>query len=123
MRCCLALWVGRSWDALPSDKRPERGLLRLRQALDLFANLRPAKLYTALIDASSLRPEVVQGIDVLVVRELVSDIYYGQPRGIERLEEGERGFNTMSYTISGNSAGGASRLRAGPPAARQGNIG
>jgi 3-isopropylmalate dehydrogenase len=64
----------------------------------LFANLRPAKLYTALLDASSLRPEVVQGIDVLVVRELVSDIYFGAPRGIEPLAEGERGFNTMSYT-------------------------
>ena len=89
---------GPKWDALPADKRPERGLLRLRQTLDLFANLRPAKLYSALLDASSLRPEVVQGIDVLVVRELVSDIYFGEPRGIERLAEGERGFNTMSYT-------------------------
>jgi 3-isopropylmalate dehydrogenase len=89
---------GPKWDALPADKRPERGLLRLRQTLDLFANLRPAKLYTALLDASSLRPEVVQGIDVLVVRELVSDIYFGEPRGIESLAEGERGFNTMSYT-------------------------
>jgi 3-isopropylmalate dehydrogenase len=89
---------GPKWDALPADKRPERGLLRLRQTLDLFANLRPAKLYTALLDASSLRPEVVQGIDVLVVRELVSDIYFGEPRGIEPLTEGERGFNTMSYT-------------------------
>jgi 3-isopropylmalate dehydrogenase len=64
----------------------------------LFANLRPAKLYTALLDASSLRPEVVQGIDVLVVRELVSDIYFGEPRGIEPCAAGERGFNTMSYT-------------------------
>lgn len=89
---------GPKWDALPADKRPERGLLRLRQTLDLFANLRPAKLYTALLDASSLRPEVVRGIDVLVVRELVSDIYFGEPRGIEPLEQGERGFNTMSYT-------------------------
>ena len=89
---------GPKWDALPADKRPERGLLRLRQTLDLFANLRPAKLYTALIAASSLRPEVVQGIDVLVVRELVSDIYFGEPRGIEQLAQGERGFNTMSYT-------------------------
>ena len=89
---------GPKWDALPADQRPERGLLRLRQSLDLFANLRPAKLYTALLGASSLRPEVVQGIDVLVVRELVSDIYFGEPRGIERLAEGERGFNTMSYT-------------------------
>jgi 3-isopropylmalate dehydrogenase len=89
---------GPRWDALPSDQRPERGLLRLRQSLDLFANLRPAKLYTALLDASTLRPEVVQGIDMLVVRELVSDIYFGEPRGIEPLAQGERGFNTMSYT-------------------------
>jgi 3-isopropylmalate dehydrogenase len=83
---------------LPADQRPERGLLRLRQVLDLFANLRPARLYTALIDASTLRPEVVQGIDLMVVRELVSDIYYGQPRGIDQLEHGERGINTMVYT-------------------------
>jgi 3-isopropylmalate dehydrogenase len=89
---------GPRWDTLPPEQRPERGLLRLRQALDLFANLRPAKLYAALVDASSLRPEVVQGIDLLVVRELVSDIYYGQPRGIVSLDRGERGFNTMSYT-------------------------
>jgi 3-isopropylmalate dehydrogenase len=91
---------GPRWDALPPDKRPERGLLRLRQELDLFANLRPARLYAALVEASTLRPEVVQGIDILVVRELVSDIYYGQPRGIAKLEHGERAFNTMAYTTA-----------------------
>jgi 3-isopropylmalate dehydrogenase len=89
---------GPKWDALPPDMRPERGLLRLRQALDLYANLRPAKLYTPLLEASTLRPEVVRGIDLLVVRELVSGIYFGQPRGIERLGQGERGYNTMAYT-------------------------
>jgi 3-isopropylmalate dehydrogenase len=89
---------GPEWDELPSDKRPERGLLRLRQALDLFANLRPAKLYSALVDASSLRPEVVEGIDLMVVRELVGGIYYGEPRGIESIDQGERGVNTMIYT-------------------------
>ena len=89
---------GPQWDNLPSDKRPERGLLRLRQSLDLFANLRPAKLYSALVHASSLRPEVVQGIDILVVRELVSGIYYGEPRGIYPHEHGQRGVNTMVYT-------------------------
>jgi 3-isopropylmalate dehydrogenase len=89
---------GPRWDALPAAQRPERGLLRLRQALDLFANLRPAKLSSALVDASTLRPEVIQGIDLLVVRELVSGIYYGQPRGIEPFEQGERAYNTMVYT-------------------------
>ncbi len=89
---------GPAWDELPPDKRPEGGLLRLRSSLDLFANLRPAKLYSALVDASSLKPELVEGIDLMVVRELVSGIYYGEPRGIEATEEGERGFNTMTYT-------------------------
>ncbi|MDE0206435.1 MAG: isocitrate/isopropylmalate family dehydrogenase, partial [Candidatus Tectomicrobia bacterium] len=91
---------GPRWDDLPPDKRPERGLLRLRQALDLFANLRPAKLYTALVGASTLRPDVVQGIDLLVVRELVGGIYFGQPRGIEPDADGERGVNTMSYSTA-----------------------
>ncbi len=89
---------GPEWDDIAPDKRPERGLLRLRQSLDLYANLRPAKLYSALVDASSLKPEVVAGIDLLVVRELVSGIYYGTPRGIEPMEQGERGTNTMVYT-------------------------
>ncbi|MGQ4810274.1 3-isopropylmalate dehydrogenase [Candidatus Entotheonellaceae bacterium PAL068K] len=89
---------GPKWADLPPEQRPERGLLRLRQALDLFANLRPAQLYTALIDASTLRPEVVQGLDLLVVRELVSGIYFGQPRGVDHLDQDERGYNTMTYT-------------------------
>lgn len=89
---------GPQWDELPPDTRPERGLLRLRQALDLYANLRPAKLYMPLIAASTLRPDVVQGIDLLVVRELVSGIYFGQPRGLEPCDQGERGYNTMAYT-------------------------
>ena len=93
---------GPKWDDLPPDKRPERGLLRLRQALDLFANLRPAKLYSALIEASSLRPEVVRDIDLLVVRELVGGIYFGEPRGIEPDASGERGVNTMSYNSAEN---------------------
>ena len=89
---------GPEWDDNPAEKRPERGLLRLRQALDLYANLRPAKLYSALVDASSLKREVVEGIDLLVVRELVSGIYYGEPRGIAPIEHGERAVNTMAYT-------------------------
>lgn len=89
---------GPKWDELPQEQRPERGLLRLRQALDLYANLRPARLYSALADASTLRPEVVSGIDLLVVRELVSGIYFGEPRGIEVRGEGEFSFNTMTYS-------------------------
>lgn len=89
---------GPRWDELPQEQRPERGLLRLRQALDLYANLRPARLYSALADASTLRPEVVSGIDLLVVRELVSGIYFGEPRGIKVQGEGEFGFNTMTYS-------------------------
>jgi 3-isopropylmalate dehydrogenase len=89
---------GPKWDDLPHAQRPERGLLRLRQALDLYANLRPARLYEALADASTLRPEVVSGIDLLVVRELVSGIYFGEPRGLEPQGQGERGINTMVYT-------------------------
>ena len=91
---------GPKWDDSPPEMRPERGLLRLRQALDLFANLRPAKLYTALVEASTLRPDVVQGIDLLVVRELVGGIYFGQPRGIEPGQDGEHGFNTMRYSTA-----------------------
>jgi 3-isopropylmalate dehydrogenase len=82
------------FDHLPPEKRPERGLLRLRKELDLFANLRPAKIYPGLEEFSPLKTEIVKGTDVLVVRELSSGIYYGTPRGVEK----DRGFNTMSYT-------------------------
>src|SRR5690606_10590868 len=82
------------------DKRPERGLLRLRSSLGLFANLRPAILFPQLAGASSLKPEVVSGLDILIVRELTGGIYFGQPRGI-REENGERvGFNTDVYSES-----------------------
>ncbi|KZX84333.1 3-isopropylmalate dehydrogenase, partial [Alcanivorax sp. HI0011] len=88
------------WDTIERDKRPERGLLRLRSSLGLFANLRPAILFPQLADASSLKPEVVSGLDILIVRELTGGIYFGQPRGI-REENGERvGFNTYVYTES-----------------------
>ena len=91
---------GYQYDALPREKRPERGLLRIRKELNLFANLRPALLYPQLADASSLKPEVVAGLDIMIVRELTGDIYFGQPRGIEE-RGGERvGFNTMVYTES-----------------------
>lgn len=91
---------GPKYDTLPRDKRPERGLLRIRKELNLFANLRPALLYPELAAASSLKPEVVSGLDIMIVRELTGDIYFGQPRGIE-IRDGERvGFNTMVYSES-----------------------
>jgi len=89
---------GPRWDQAPPDIRPERGLLRLRQALDLFANLRPAKLFAPLADASPLKREVVDGLDIVILRELTGDIYYGEPRGIEPFEGGQRSINTMVYT-------------------------
>ncbi len=89
------------YDKLERHLRPERGLLRIRQALNLFANLRPALLYTELAGASTLKPEVVSGLDIMIVRELTGDIYFGQPRGISVLENGEReGVNTMRYSES-----------------------
>ncbi|QIK36829.1 3-isopropylmalate dehydrogenase [Caldichromatium japonicum] len=92
---------GPKWEPLPIAKRPEKGLLGLRSGLGLFANLRPAVLYPQLIDASTLKPEVVSGLDLMIVRELTGDIYFGQPRGVETLPSGERrGVNTMVYTES-----------------------
>ncbi|MCK2088159.1 3-isopropylmalate dehydrogenase [Thauera aromatica] len=92
---------GPKWDALPREQRPERGLLGIRKDLNLFANLRPAILYPELANASSLKPEIVAGLDILIVRELTGDIYFGQPRGIETREvEGTPqrvGWNTMIY--------------------------
>jgi len=91
---------GPKWDALPREQRPERGLLGIRKHLNLFANLRPAMLYPELASASTLKPEVVAGLDIVIVRELTGDIYFGQPRGIEQ-RGGERfGFNTMCYSES-----------------------
>ncbi|MEF8721025.1 MAG: 3-isopropylmalate dehydrogenase [Candidatus Accumulibacter propinquus] len=95
---------GPQWDNLPRAQRPERGLLGIRQQLGLFANLRPAILYSELANASTLKPEVVAGLDILIVRELTGDIYFGQPRGIEmRTVDGHQerfGFNTMHYSES-----------------------
>lgn len=90
---------GPKWDDVAYDLRPEAGLLALRKELDLFANLRPAKVFDALIDASTLKPEVVKGLDIMIVRELTGGIYFGTPRGIETLEDGQRrGINTQTYT-------------------------
>lgn len=92
---------GPAWDGLPAAERPERGLLAIRADLDLFCNLRPALLYQQLADASSLKPELVAGLDLLIVRELTGGIYFGEPRGIEADELGERrGFNTDVYSES-----------------------
>ncbi|OKH19932.1 3-isopropylmalate dehydrogenase [[Limnothrix rosea] IAM M-220] len=92
---------GYKWDNLPREKRPETGLLGLRAGLGLFANLRPATILPQLIDASSLKREVVEGVDIMVVRELTGGIYFGKPKGIAETETGDRrGFNTMVYDES-----------------------
>ncbi|MEW6561692.1 MAG: 3-isopropylmalate dehydrogenase [Pseudomonadota bacterium] len=92
---------GYQYDTLPRPMRPEQGLLRIRKGLNLFANLRPALLYPELASASTLRPEVVSGLDIMILRELTGDIYFGQPRGIRTLDNGERqGFDTMHYSES-----------------------
>lgn len=92
---------GPKWDKIDRAIRPEQGLLQMRSKLELFANLRPALLYPQLVDASSLKPEVVSGLDILIVRELTGGIYFGQPRGIRTLENGEReGYNTYVYSES-----------------------
>jgi len=92
---------GPQWDDVDYNLRPEAGLLRLRKELQLFANLRPAIVFDALVGASTLKPEIVRGLDILIVRELTGGVYFGEPRGIETLENGERrGFNTQVYTTS-----------------------
>ena len=89
---------GPKWEGLDYAVRPERALLGLREHLGLYANLRPAKLYPMLADASTLKAEVIEGLDLLVVRELTGGIYFGKPKGIEKIAEGERGINTEVYT-------------------------
>jgi 3-isopropylmalate dehydrogenase len=92
---------GPAYDGLDRDRRPERGLLQIRSALGLFGNLRPAIMYPQLVDASSLKAELVAGLDILIVRELTGGIYFGEPRGIRTREDGEReGFNTYVYSES-----------------------
>jgi 3-isopropylmalate dehydrogenase len=88
------------YDTLPREKRPEQGLLAIRKLLNLFANLRPVLLYPELANASTLKPEVVAGLDILIVRELTGGIYFGDPRGIESREGQKVGFNTMLYSES-----------------------
>lgn len=91
---------GPQWDSLPHAKRPEQALLGLRAGLKLFANLRPAKLFSSLVGASSLKRDVVEGIDLLVVRELTGGIYFGRPRGLRGSGKSRKGFNTEVYSVA-----------------------
>ncbi len=92
---------GVRYEPLPRSQRPEQGLLRIRKALGLFANLRPVLLYAELAEASTLKPAVVAGLDIMIVRELTGGIYFGRPRGLRTNDQGEReGFNTMVYAES-----------------------
>jgi 3-isopropylmalate dehydrogenase len=92
---------GPQYDNVPRDKRPEAGLLKLRKEMDLFANLRPALVFDALVDASTLKREIVEGLDILILRELTAGVYFGEPRGMEVLADGtRRAIDTQSYTES-----------------------
>jgi len=92
---------GPKWEILPFDKRPERGLLKIRKDLDLFANLRPATVLKPLINSSTLKPKVIKDLDILIIRELTSGIYFGEPRGVKKISENEKkGFNTLVYTTT-----------------------
>ena len=90
----LAAVGGEKWDNLPTDKRPEKGLLKIRKELELFANLRPGKAYSALLDSSPLKENLIKGVDLLVIRELTGGIYFGEPRE----NDGQKAYNTMVYT-------------------------
>ena len=100
-RCCWARSAVRKYDTLPREMRPEQGILGIRRELGLFANLRPALAYPELAGASTLKPEVIAGLDIVIVRELTGDVYFGQPRGRRTNAAGEdEGFDTMLYSVS-----------------------
>ncbi len=94
--CLFGAIGGEKWDTLPRDLRPETGLLNFREAMGVYANLRPAIIYDELVNASTLKPEVIEGVDIMVVRELIGGIYFGKPRA----NDGETAYNTMVYTKS-----------------------
>ena len=94
--CLFGAIGGEKWDTLPRDLRPETGLLNFREAMGVYANLRPAIIYDELVNASTLKPEVIEGVNIMVVRELIGGIYFGQPRA----NDGEKAYNTMVYTKS-----------------------
>ena len=90
---------GPKWESLDFEKRPERGLLKIRKELDLFANFRPAIVFNALADSSTLKTEIIKNLDILIIRELTSGIYFGEPRGVSQIDEdNKRGYNTLAYT-------------------------
>ena len=92
--CLFGAIGGEKWDTLPRELRPETGLLKFREAMEVYANLRPAIIYDELVNASTLKPEVIEGVDIMIVRELIGGIYFGQPRE----NDGFKAFNTMVYT-------------------------
>jgi 3-isopropylmalate dehydrogenase len=93
--CLFGAIGGQKWDNLPREQRPESGLLKFRKEMGVYANLRPAVVYDELVNASSLKPEVIKGVDLMVVRELIGGIYFGEPKG----KEGDKAYNTMVYTV------------------------
>jgi len=96
----LACIGGYKWDKNPRELRPESGLLKMRKEMGLFANLRPAKVLPQLIDASTLKKEIIEGVDVMVVRELTGDVYFGTPKGIDIIDGERVGYNNMIYSES-----------------------
>ncbi len=119
----LAAVGGPKWDGVPYEVRPEAGLLRLRKDLGLFANLRPAICYPALAEASSLKRELVDGLDIMIVRELTGGVYFGEPKEIIDLGNGQkRGVDTQVYETYEIERIGAGRIRTGAQARQQGHV-